>query len=110
MPDPSVVIRFKDLHNDPTVREHLEKRCARLASRVNDLTRLELTLTPNAGEFAASGQAAARGISVAAHAAAEDIHLVGERVLDKLERELRREHDKRIYGRRRTAQKARRIR
>ena len=46
-----------------------------------------------------------KNTDAAAHAAAGEVRQAGERALDKLERELRRHHDKKIFGQRREAQK-----
>jgi ribosome-associated translation inhibitor RaiA len=102
----SVVIRFKDVENDDEVREVLQRRCDHLAAEFPELTKLELTLGASAARVAAHAHATGKSTDAAASADAPDSRQAGERALEKLERELRRVHDKRIFGRRREAQKA----
>lgn len=102
----SVMIRFKDVENDDAVREALERRCHVMGETFPETMRLELTFQPNAGTIEAHAHATGKATNVAAHASAPELRPAGERALDRLERELRREHDKRIFKNRRTAQKA----
>jgi ribosome-associated translation inhibitor RaiA len=104
--DAIVVIRFKDVENDDEIRDTLEKRCHHLAQEFPETRRYELTLTPMTLEVSAQGHVTGKDIDAAAHATSNDLRQAGERVIDKLERELRRLHDKKIFSRRREAQRA----
>lgn len=105
MADASVAIRFKDVENDDEVRSLLERKCDRIVAEFPEISRLELSLGQNAGDVEAQAHATGKGTDAAARAACEDTRRAGERALEKLERELRREHDKRIFQHRREAQK-----
>jgi ribosome-associated translation inhibitor RaiA len=103
--DATVVIRFKDMANHESLRSALESRMYHLANEFPETTHFELTLEPEAGDISAHSHVSGRHTDLAAHARAADLQQAGERSIDKLERELRREHDKRIFGNRRSAQK-----
>lgn len=104
--DPTVAIRFKDLDNDEDLRELLEKRCRHLTSEFPEINNIELTLSPDATEISAHAHVTGKSTDAASHASAEDVRQAGERALHKLERELRKDHDKRIFGQRREAQRS----
>jgi ribosomal subunit interface protein len=98
-----VVIHLKEEADDADIREHLKQRCNHLAEEFPETSHYEIHLEPNAEEIAARGHVTGRNTNIAAHATSSDLRQAGERVIDKLERELRREHDKRIFTLRRKA-------
>ena len=102
---PSVVLHFRDLEIDDVVREAVERRCDHLADEFHEVNRFELTITENGTGFIAHGHATGKNTDVATHAEAEAARTASDQVLDKIERQLRRVHDKRIFGRRREAQR-----
>jgi ribosome-associated translation inhibitor RaiA len=103
----SVVIHFRDVATDEEVRDHLEQRCQSLADEFPETLRYEITLQDNNGPFSAHARATGRKTNAAAHIDdGLNLRHAGDQVLDKLERELRREHDKRIFSPRRKAQKS----
>ncbi len=104
--DATIVIRFKDVLEGEEFREELEQRCRRLAAEFPESVRYEITLSPSSLQTSAHAHVTGKDTDVAAHATAGDPRQAGDRVLDKLERELRREHDKRIFSHRREAQRA----
>ena len=106
--DPHVVIHFKELENDDDLREHLRERCLHLAEEFPETTQFELTLQESAGAIECHGHVTGKRTSVAAHAEGAEIpRQAADQVLDKVERELRKAHDKRIFTPRREAQKSR---
>jgi ribosome-associated translation inhibitor RaiA len=108
--DANVVVHFKDIEivdSGDTVRDHLTARCEHLAEEFPETTRYEVTIQEQAGMFEAHGHVSGKKTSVAAHIEnAENPRQAGDIVLDKVERELRKEHDKRIFTPRRKAQKS----
>jgi ribosome-associated translation inhibitor RaiA len=103
MPEGTVVaISFKDIEPDETVRERAEKRCRALAEEFPEPTHIELTLAEERTGFSAHAHATGTK-PVAASASAAELPLAADRALDKLAKELRRAHDKRIFSRRREA-------
>jgi ribosomal subunit interface protein len=102
---PSVVISFKDINVNDSVREVLEVGCKRLAIEFPETTRFELTLAPDGAGHTAHAHVTGRSTEVAAHAQAVEIGEAADKLLDKLERQLRRVHDKRVYAPRRDAQR-----
>ena len=104
----SVAIHFKDLETDHDVRDHLSARCQHLASEFPETDRYELTLEGDPISVEAHGHVTGKKTRVAAPIkGAVNPRDAGDQVLDKLERELRKEHDKRIFSPRRKAQKTR---
>jgi ribosomal subunit interface protein len=102
---PIVVISFKDISVNESVRETLEFGCERLAAEFPETTRFELTLAPDGAGFTAHAHVTGRSTEVPTHAQGVEIGEAADKLLDKLERQLRRVHDKRVYSPRRDAQK-----
>ena len=103
--DSTLVIRFKDIEHDDDVHSHLERRLRQIAEDFPEASHCELSLSADSIDINAHAHASGKRIDLAAHAATQDVRAAGELALDKLTRELRREHDKRIFGRRREARR-----
>jgi ribosomal subunit interface protein len=101
----SVVLHCKDVEIDESVREAIQRRCDGLAEEFHEIGRFELTLSEDGTGFAAHGHAIGKNTDVATHATAEIPRTASDQVLDKIERQLRKVHDKRIFSRRREAQR-----
>ena len=101
----TVVIHFKDLDSDEEVRDAIEKRCEHLAEEFHEVTRFEVTLSEDGVNFTADGHVTGKGTDVATHARGNHPGTAGDHLLDKVERQLRRIHDKRIFAQRRDAQR-----
>jgi ribosome-associated translation inhibitor RaiA len=91
---PVVVTSFKDMEADERVREVVDKRVDVLAGEFPELTHVEITVEQAGARYLAHGQAEATEALPAA-----------DRLLEKLERQLRKLHDKRIFTQRREAQR-----
>ena len=102
---PSVVVHFKDLEVDDSVRRSIERRCDQLAGEFHELDRIELTVTENGAGFSVHGHATGKHTDVATHARADDLRPAADQVLGRIERQLRKLHDKRIFSQRREAQR-----
>ncbi len=103
MPEGTVVaISFKDLAVDEKVRERAEKRCRDIAAEFPEPTHIELTLAEDGAAFSAHAHATGR-VELAASASAPELLLAADRALDRLEKGLRRAHDKRLFTHRREA-------
>jgi len=100
-----LITNFKDLSKDETVREAIEKRCHHLAAEFDEIVRIEITLTADGVGFTAHGHVTGKQIDVATHAAATQMLPAAEKLLVKVERQLRRVHDKRVFAKRREAQR-----
>jgi ribosome-associated translation inhibitor RaiA len=97
-----VAISFKDIEPDDEVRERAEKRCRALAEEFPEPTHIEVTLAEERTGFSAHAHATGT-TECAASATAPELALAADRALERLARELRRAHDKRIFGQRREA-------
>lgn len=102
---PIVAIAFKDLEHDERVRETVEKRCEQLREEFHEVTRFEITFNPDGVGIAGHGHVHGKGEDVGAQAQATELLPAAEALLAKLERQLRKLHDKRIFARRREAQR-----
>jgi ribosomal subunit interface protein len=102
---PTVVTTFKDIPTDERVREVIDRRCEILAQEFRELSRVEITLAEDGNGFTAHGHVTAKGSDVGAAAAASELLPATDRLLDKVERQLRKLHDKRIFTQRREAQR-----
>lgn len=105
--DAKVVIYFKDLEQNDLLNEALEKRCHHLAEEFPETTRYEITISLDRNEVNAQAHVTGKNTSIASRAAADNQRQAAETALDKLERELRKEHDKRIFAARREAKRTR---
>jgi len=106
MPDPTVLINFKDTPTRERIREVVEDRCARLAEEFPETTKFEITLAPDGSGFSAHAHVTGRDTDVAGHGQGAQLGEAADRLLDKLERSLRKVHDKKIFKNRREAQRA----
>jgi ribosomal subunit interface protein len=102
---PTVVISFKDIPVNDPVRELLELGTERLAAEFPETTRFEFTLAPDGTGHTAHARVTGSGNEVDSHAQAVEVGQAADKLLDKLERQLRRVHEKRIFSPRRDAQK-----
>ena len=103
---PTVVLQLKQASSDDALREHVEKRLAALADEFPEVTRFEITLSEDGAGFSAHGHVTGKSTEVAPHsAAASEARPALDSLLDRIERQLRRVHDKRIFAQRREAQR-----
>ena len=102
---PVVAISFKDIPVNESVREALDGACARLAEEFPEITRFELSLAPDGSGFTAHARVTGRSTEVPTHAQAPEIGEAAHALVAKLERQLRKVHDKRIFAPRRDAQR-----
>lgn len=102
---PPVVVHFKEVPNSDKVREAIETRCEHLSSEFEEVTRFEISFSPLGAEFEAHGHATGKNTDVATRASGKNLRAAGDQVLEKIERQLRKMHDKRIFAQRRDAQR-----
>jgi ribosome-associated translation inhibitor RaiA len=101
----TVVISFKDMPAHEELREVLEAGIQHLADEFPETTRFELTLSPDGVGHTAHAHVAGRGTQVAAHTEAIEVGAAAHRLLDTLERLLRKVHDKHVFKERKRAAK-----
>ena len=103
--DLTLVIRFKDIEHDDDVHSHLDRRFRQLSHDFPEASHLEIHLETDADDVSAHALARGKNVDLAAKAVASGVRAAGEAALDKLQRELRRGHDKRIFRMRREARR-----
>lgn len=101
-----VTISFKDLETDETLRDSVEERCLTLAAEFPRTTRYEITISPDGSGHVTHARVSGGPIHIDTHASAIEMSLAADRALEKVEHQLRRIHDKRVFARRRAAKKA----
>jgi ribosomal subunit interface protein len=102
---PTVVIHFREVEHDESLKESIEKHCQLLAKNFHEITRIEISLEKDTASFIAHGHVTGKGIDIATQAGASQLPPAVDLVFDKIERQLRKIHDKRIFGQRREAQR-----
>ncbi len=102
---PSVITNFKDIEHDDRVSEVIDKRCAQLGGEFNELSRVEITLEEDGNGYAVHAHVTGKNRHVGAQADASELLPAVDRLLDKVEKQLRKLHDKRIFSQRREAQR-----
>ena len=106
MPDPTVSLSFKETPHSERIQEEVERRCAMLAEEFPETTKFEVTLASEGTGFTATAHVTGRDTDVAGHAEGAQPGEAADRLLDKVERALRKVHDKKIFKNRREARKA----
>ena len=104
---PTVIVHSKDLavELEESVKNSIERRCEHLAEAFREVTRFEITFNGAGAGYDVHGHATGKNTDVATHAKASDPGPAADMVLDKIEKQLRRVHDKRIFSQRREAQR-----
>ena len=102
----TVIVHFGDVERTEQLSEALEKRCQHLAGEFIETDRFEISLSPESNEVSAHAKVTGKSTSVSAHARAPSEKQAADAALDRLERELRNRHDKRIFSPRREARRA----
>ena len=105
MADPTVTVSFKDIQHSDRVQEEVERRCGLLAVEFPETTKFEVTLAPEGSGYTAHAHVTGRHTNVTSHAPGSQLGEAADKMLDKLERALRKVHDKKIFKNRREAQK-----
>ena len=99
------VVIHVNVEIEDDLREELEKRSRALSGEFPELTHVEITLSPDGDGCHATGHVTGKNTELAGHANASEPHHAVDRLIDTLKQQLRRNHDKRIFSRRREAQK-----
>ncbi len=102
---PTVVLHLNEHSSDEALREWIDRRCEKLGEEFREITRLEISLSDDAGELTATAHVTGKGTEAATHASGAEPRPALDALLGKIERQLRKSHDKRIFGQRRDAQK-----
>lgn len=98
-----VALHTKDTDLSDDALRRLEARCQSVVDEFPELTHLEVTVAPDGLGHAASAHATGKRTEAATHATGDHAPQVADQVLHKLEHQLRRVHDKRIFSQRRGA-------
>ena len=103
--NPSVVVHLNDIQVEDQTFDAIRERCGYLIEEFHEVSRFEITLNEDGLEFSAQTHATGKNTDLSTHAVASEPGAVVDQALDKIERHLRKIHDKRIFSPRRAAQK-----
>ncbi len=98
---PTVRITMRDVELEPETREGIEARCHALAQEFPETTHFEISFAQDGDGHAGHAHVTGKGTDVAAHATHEEVARAADQLLNAVEKQLRRVHDKRIFARRR---------
>jgi len=104
--NPSVVIHFKEVEQDEPLRESIEQKSQHLGDEFREVSKIEISLAPNGVGFVANGHVTGKGTDIATQVEASELSPAVDSVFDKVQRKLRKLHDKRIFAQRREAQRS----
>ena len=104
--NPSVVIHFKEVEQDEPLRESIQKKSQHLGDEFPEVSKIEISLEPNGVGFIAHGHVTGKGTDIVTQVEASELAPAVDSVFNKVERQLRKLHDKRIFAQRREAQRA----
>src|ERR1044071_9308019 len=98
-------VKGKNLEVNDSIRDYAERKLQKLDRRVHELTRVEIELTVERNPSIAESQVAEatvhlKGHTLRAREAARDMKAAIDELVDKLVRQVRDLHDKRVDGRR----------
>jgi putative sigma-54 modulation protein len=98
-------VKGKNLEVNESIREYAERKLQKLDRRVHELTRVEIELAVEHNPRIAESQVAEatvylKGHTLRAREAARDMKAAIDELTDKLVRQVRDIHDKRVDGRR----------
>lgn len=102
----SVVISFNDIDSNERVRSDVQTRCDALAEEFPETTHFEVILSVDGNDYTAHGHVTGNHTEAAGQGQAPELIQAADKLLDALERQLRRLHDKKIFSQRREAQRA----
>ena len=98
---------WRNLPADELTNQYLARRCDQLTAEFPEADSFEISLQVEGKQVEGHAHVDGKRTRLAAHTrGALSSRQAAERVLDKLEREMRKEHDKRIFSARRKAQKS----
>ncbi len=101
----TVIFHLRDVERSDELNEALERRCQHLADEFTETDRFEISLSPDNNDISAHAKVIGKSTSISAHATAPNERQAADAALDRLERELRNRHDKRIFTPRREARR-----
>ena len=103
--NPSLVIHFKEVEQDEPLRDSIQQKSQRLGSEFHEVSKIEISVALNGVGFIVNGHVTGKGTDIATQVEASELTPAVDSVFDKVERQLRKLHDKRIFAQRREAQR-----
>ena len=102
-------VKGKNVEVTPSIRKYAETKLARLSKQLAEPTQVELELSEEKNPSIAASQVAegtifTKGPTIRAREASPDLRASIDQLADKLERQVKRYHDKRRHEPRRRAQ------
>ena len=102
----SFQIRFQDVDPEESVREEAERLTGQLQEEFPETAKFEVTVRQSGEEYSTHLHVTGKHISVNSTAESRELRETLGEAFEKAHRQLRKQHDKTIFGRRRDGQKA----
>ena len=93
-------VKGKNLEVNDSIRSYTERKLQKLERRVHELTRVEIELAVERNPSIAEATVHLKGHTLRAREAAYDMKAAIDELADKLVRQVKDIHDKRVHGRR----------
>ena len=104
----SLRIHFQDLPHTDAIKDECERRVGAIETEFPETSKFEVTLSHAKGEHEMHVHITGKELEFAARARSRELLSAIEEAFDKLHRQLRKHHDKQIFGRRRDGKSSRR--
>jgi len=103
---PEIVVHLREVEVESHLSDAIEKRCQALSEEFREVHRVEISIAHDGNlDVEVRGHATGKHTDIATHATAPEPGPAVDRVLDRIERQLREHRDKRIFTQRRDAQR-----
>ena len=99
-------IHFQDVEHEESVREEAERLTGQLQEEFPETAKFEVTVSLSGEEYSTHLHVTGKHISVNSSAESRELRETLAEAYEKAHRQLRKHHDKTIFGRRREGQKA----
>ncbi len=97
----NIAVNFKEIEVNNGVRTFIEERCQEMLEEFPEVMSFDVSLAPDGIGFTARVHATGRNLDVVAtHDSEKEVGHAADQVLDKVHRQLRKQHEKRVEHRR----------
>ena len=103
----SLRIHFQDLPHSDSIKDECERRVGDIETEFPETSKIEVTVSHAKGEHETHVHITGKELELAASARNRELLGALEEAFDKLHRQLRKHHDKQIFGRRRDGKSSR---
>ncbi len=99
-------IHFQDVPHSDSIREECEATAGALRAEFPETSKVEVTLTHTGEDHSTHVHVTGKDLDLASRAESRELREALNEAFERVRKQLRKHHDKVIFGRRREAQKA----